>query len=80
MYYNLVFGDIGSLTVGGETRQDSGEAQQYNTVNRQRTTTTYDYGMRLSNWAMFLQGQIKPAGVPEDRRRREMGLLHTAIR
>ncbi len=61
VYYNLVFGDVGSLTVGGETRQDSGEAQQYNTVNRQRTTTTYDYNMRLSNWAVFLQGQIKPA-------------------
>ena len=61
VYYNLVFGDMASLTVGGETRQDSGEAQQYNTVNRQRTTTTYDYDMRLSNWAMFLQGQIKPA-------------------
>jgi outer membrane receptor protein involved in Fe transport len=60
VYYNLVFGDVGSLLVGGSTRQDSGEAQQYNTVNRQRTTTTYDYNMRLSNWAMFLQGQIKP--------------------
>ena len=59
-YYNLVFGDVGSLLVGGSTRQDSGEAQQYNTVNRQRTTTTYDYNMRLSNWAMFLQGQVKP--------------------
>ena len=61
VHYNLVFGDIGSLTVGGETRQDSGESQQYNTVDRRRTTTTYDYNMRLSNWAMFLQGQIKPA-------------------
>jgi len=61
LYYNLVFGDIGSLTVGGETRQDSGEAQQYNTDNRTRTTTTYDYEMRLSNWAAFLQGQVKPA-------------------
>ena len=61
LYYNLVFGDVGSLVVGVETRQDSGEAQQYNTVNRQRTTTTYDYNMRLSNWAAFLQGQIKPA-------------------
>lgn len=61
VYYNLVFGDLGSLVVGGETRQDSGEAQQYNTVTRQRTTTTYDYDMRLSNWAVFMQGQIKPA-------------------
>ena len=61
VYYNLVFGEIGSLTVGGETRQDSGEAQQYNTVDRHRTTTTYGYNMRLSNWALFLQGQIKPA-------------------
>ena len=60
MYYNLVFGDIGSLTVGAETRQDSGETQQYTTVNRQRMTTTYDYNMRLSDWAVFLQGQIKP--------------------
>jgi outer membrane receptor protein involved in Fe transport len=61
VYYNLVFGEMASLTVGGETRQDSGRGEQYNTVNRQRTTTTYDYYMRLSNWAMFLQGQIKPA-------------------
>ncbi|MCA1960778.1 MAG: TonB-dependent receptor, partial [Desulfomonile sp.] len=61
VFYNLVFGDIGALIVGGETRQDSGEAQQYNTVGRQRTTTTYGYNLRLSNWALFLQGQIKPA-------------------
>ena len=60
VYYNLVFGDMGSLTVGAETRQDSGETQQYTTVNRQRNTTTYDYNMGLSNWAAFLQGQIKP--------------------
>jgi outer membrane receptor protein involved in Fe transport len=60
LYYNLVFGDMGSLIVGGETRQDSGEAQQYVTVDRQRRTTTYDYDLRLSNWAVFLQGQIKP--------------------
>jgi outer membrane receptor protein involved in Fe transport len=61
MYYNLVFGDIGSLIVGGETRQDSGEAQQYNTYRTRRTTNTYDYDLRLSNWAVFLQGQIKPS-------------------
>lgn len=61
VYYNMVFGDIASLTVGGETRQDDGESQQYNTVRRQRTTTTYDYDLRLSNWAMFLQGQVKPS-------------------
>ena len=60
-YYNMVFSDIASLTVGGETRQDDGEAQQYNTVNRRRTTTKYDYNVRLSNWAAFLQGQIKPS-------------------
>jgi len=62
-YYNMVFGDTASLTVGGETRQDSGASEQYNTVNRQRTTTTYDYSLRLSNWALFLQGQIKPAEI-----------------
>jgi outer membrane receptor protein involved in Fe transport len=61
LYYNLVFGDVGSLIVGGETRQDQGETQQYNTIKRQRTTTVYDYDLRLSNWAVFLQGQIKPA-------------------
>jgi outer membrane receptor protein involved in Fe transport len=61
LYYNLVFGDMGSLIVGGETRQDSGEAQQYVTVDRQRRTTTYDYDMSLSNLAVFLRGQIKPA-------------------
>ena len=57
VYYNLVFGKMASLTVGGETRQDSGETQQ---VNRITNTTAYDYDMRLSNWAMFVQGQIKP--------------------
>jgi outer membrane receptor protein involved in Fe transport len=46
--------------LGGETRQDKGEAQQYNTVDRQRTTARYDYDLRLSNWAAFMQGQIKP--------------------
>ncbi|MDQ7785026.1 MAG: TonB-dependent receptor [Desulfomonilaceae bacterium] len=60
VYYNLVFGDVASLTIGGETRQDSGEAQQFNTVNRRRTTTRYDYDLRLSNCGIFLQGQIKP--------------------
>jgi len=61
VYYNLVFGDVGSLIVGGETRQDQGGSQQYGTVKRIRTTTTYSYDQRLSNWAVFLQGQIKPA-------------------
>lgn len=61
IFYNLVFGESASLTVGGETRQDTGETQQYTTVDRQRRTTTYDYYMTLSNWAMFVQGQIKPA-------------------
>lgn len=60
-FYNLVFEDTGSLAVGMETRQDSGEAQQYRTIRRQRMSpTTYDYDLRLSNWAIFLQGQIKP--------------------
>jgi outer membrane receptor protein involved in Fe transport len=60
IFYNLVFSDLASLTIGGETRQDSGRGKQYNTVNRQWTSTTYDYGMHLANWATFLQGQIKP--------------------
>jgi outer membrane receptor protein involved in Fe transport len=59
-YYNLVFGEMASLTIGGETRQDQGEAQQYSTVNRRRTSTRYDYELRLSNWGVFVQGQIKP--------------------
>ncbi|MFH0823534.1 MAG: TonB-dependent receptor plug domain-containing protein, partial [Pseudomonadota bacterium] len=59
--YNLVFGDIGSLAVGGQTRHDVGTSQRYNTLRRQRTaTTTYAYDLRLSNWALFVQGQIKP--------------------
>jgi outer membrane receptor protein involved in Fe transport len=61
VYYNLVFGDMGSLIVGGESRQDNGETQQFNTVNRHGTTPTFDYGLRLADWAMFVQGQIKPA-------------------
>jgi outer membrane receptor protein involved in Fe transport len=59
-FYHMVFGDMASLTVGGETRQDNGETQQYYTEDRRRTTTRYDYEMKLSNWAMFIQGQIKP--------------------
>jgi outer membrane receptor protein involved in Fe transport len=60
VYYNLVFGDMASLTVGGETRQDSGDQYQCNTLNRKITTLTYSYNLSLANWAMFLQGQIKP--------------------
>lgn len=59
-YYNMVFGDMGSLAVGTEARRDSAEAQQYSTVDRQRTTTTYDYDLNLTSWALFLQAQIKP--------------------
>ncbi len=60
VFYNMVFGDLASLTIGGETRQDSGETQQYYTVDRRRTTTRYDYEMRLSNWAAFIEAQVKP--------------------
>ena len=60
MYYNTVFGDMASLTIGGETRQDSGDNQQYYTKNRKKTTNAYDYSLTLANWGMFLQGQIKP--------------------
>lgn len=62
VFYNLVFGDVGSLTIGAETRQDSGQTRQYNTDNdRNWISTTYNYDLRLSNWAWLLQGQIKPA-------------------
>ena len=60
LYYNMVFRDVASLTVGGETRYDNGEVQQYSTVLRQRTTTRYDYEFSQTNCAIFLQAQIKP--------------------
>jgi outer membrane receptor protein involved in Fe transport len=61
VYYNLVFGEVANLTIGGETRQDSGPSQQFNQNNRQWISDQFNYGVRLSNWAGFLQGQIKPA-------------------
>ena len=61
VYYNLVFGDVASLAVGGETRQDSGPSRQFKHNKRQWLSSQFDYGLRLSNWAWFLQGQIKPA-------------------
>ncbi|AFM23458.1 TonB-dependent receptor [Desulfomonile tiedjei] len=60
VYYNLVFGDMASLTIGGETRQDTGDQQQYNTFERMFRSLTYSYDISMANWAMFLQGQIKP--------------------
>ncbi|AFM27751.1 TonB-dependent receptor [Desulfomonile tiedjei] len=60
-YYNLVFGDVASLTVGGDTRQDTGSEQRYNTIRRVRSAPdTFGYELSLTNWGMFLQGQIKP--------------------
>ncbi len=60
LYYNLVFRDFASLTVGAETRQANGDQQQYATVNRTITSLTYDYSLSMANWGFFLQGQIKP--------------------
>jgi outer membrane receptor protein involved in Fe transport len=61
VYYNLVFGDVASLTAGGDTRQDSGSEQRYNTIKRVRSASdTFGYELWLRNWALFLQGQIKP--------------------
>lgn len=81
-YYNMVFGDVASLTVGGETRQDEGEVQQYSTIKRRRTTTRYDYELRISSWSFFLQGQIKPTdyfkvvgGIRWDRFTQDVGNL-----
>jgi outer membrane receptor protein involved in Fe transport len=61
LFYNLVFGDMASLIVGGETRHDSGQSEQFNTVDRHGTTPTFNYGLRLADWSVFVQGQIKPA-------------------
>jgi outer membrane receptor for Fe3+-dicitrate len=61
VFYNMVLGNMAALTAGMETRRDSGDALQYNSVKRQRTTTRYDYGLELSNWAWFLQGQVRLA-------------------
>jgi outer membrane receptor protein involved in Fe transport len=61
IYYNLVFGDVASLTVGGDTRQDSGYEERYNTLKRKRiASNTFQYDLWLTNWGMFVQGQIKP--------------------
>ncbi len=62
VYYNLVFGDVASLTIGGETRHDKASPRDYYTNGaRKYTSAKYHYDLRLSNWAWFLQGQIKPA-------------------
>jgi outer membrane receptor protein involved in Fe transport len=59
-YYNLLFGDMASFTIGGEVRRDGGDQYQANTVDRVMTSLTYSYNLALTNWAMFLQGHIKP--------------------
>ncbi|MFH1116135.1 MAG: TonB-dependent receptor [Pseudomonadota bacterium] len=62
LYYNMVFGDTATLTLGGETRLDTASPQDHKTNGaRQFTGTNYNYDLKLSNWAWFLQGQIKPA-------------------
>lgn len=61
IFYNLVFGDVASLMVGGETRQDSGYEERYNTIDRKRSApNTFQYDLWLTNWGMFVQGQFKP--------------------
>ncbi len=60
IYYNLVFCDRADLTAGVESRQDSGKALQYNSVERQRYNTRYDYELGLSSYSWFVQGQVKP--------------------
>jgi outer membrane receptor protein involved in Fe transport len=61
IFYNLVFGNFASMMIGAESRYDRGMAQQFATVNRQTTGTTNDYGLWLSNWSLFIQGQVKLA-------------------
>jgi len=61
VFYNLAFGNVAALTAGVETRGDTGTAVQYNTVERQWVSNRYSYGLGLSNWAWFVQGQVRPA-------------------
>jgi outer membrane receptor protein involved in Fe transport len=61
VYYNAVFGNVAALTAGIETRKDSGTAVQYNSVKRQWASNRYSYGLSLSNWAWFAQGQVRLA-------------------
>lgn len=60
-YYNLVFGEVASLTVGGSTRQDSGPSHQFTQTNRRWIGDQFLYDLNLANWAWFLQGQLKLA-------------------
>ncbi len=61
VFYNLVFGNCASMIVGAEGRYDNGFGQTFNTVLRQPTETTADYGFGLWNPALFVQGQVKLA-------------------
>lgn len=61
LYYNLVFGDVASITIGGDTKRDSGYEERYNTIKRTRSApNTFQYDLWLTNWGVFVQGQIKP--------------------
>ncbi len=59
IYYNLVFADFANLTVGVESRRDSGEALQYNSNARQRYNTRYDYELGLRSYSWFVQSRIR---------------------
>ncbi len=61
IYYNLAYCNVASCIAGLETRQDNGSAFTGTSVNRNLISTSYDYDLRLSNWAWFVQGQVKIA-------------------
>ncbi len=60
VFYNLVFGDVASAAVGVESRYDSGVAQRFQCVKRNRISTQRDYGLGLLNRSWFVQAQLKP--------------------
>ncbi len=61
IYYNFVFCNFASLIAGGETRQDKGSSATYDAIDREIIKPNYRYDLRLSNWAWFLQGQLRIA-------------------
>lgn len=60
LFYNHLFGNVASVLVGGELRYDHGSARRFSTVNRNITSTTNNYHLRLRNSAWFAQAQVKP--------------------
>ena len=63
IYYNFLFGNVASLTLGAETRYDVGEEMEWDTVKRQVQAPQNNHKVDLCNTSLFAQGQVKLADM-----------------